>query len=147
MSASRQINPGAVLILAGALSLGACSEPTPTQNGLEGRWIEEGVATESARDLLMGQPGVFVFTVPSADGAVTFVSGDWKVEGDHITFTTTSKTEYSASGSSKKTEPYVDQLFFQDATFTLTPSTLTLTYTAYPSGAPVVTTTEFRRVQ
>ena len=141
------MNRQAAVIVAAALSLGACSEPTPTQNGLEGRWIEEGVPTESARDLLIGQPGVFVFTVPSADGAVTFISGDWEVDGNGITFTTTSKTEYTASGSSKQTEPYVDQRFVQDATFILTSSALTLTYTAYPSDAPVVTTMEFRRVQ
>lgn len=141
------MNRRGAVILATALSLGACSEPTRTQTGLEGRWIEEGVAAASARDLLIGQPEVFVYTVPSADGAVTFISGDWKVDGDRITFTTTSKTEYTAAGASKKTEPYVDSRFFENATFRLMPSTLTLTYTGYPNGAPVVTTMEFRRVE
>ena len=137
--------PGAVIVAA-ALSLAACNEPIPTRTGLEGRWIEEGVAKESARDLLIGQPEVFVYTVPFPDGAATFISGDWKVDGNRITFTTTSKTDYTASGSSKKTEPYVDPRFFENATFVLTASTLTLTYTTYPSDAPVVTTMEFRRV-
>jgi hypothetical protein len=141
------LNRRGAVILATALGLGACSEPAPVQTGLVGRWIEEGVATESARDLLIGQPEVFVYTVPFADGAVTFISGDWKVEGSRITFTTTSKTEYTASGSVKKTEPYVDPRFFQDATFVLTPSTLALTYTGYPNGAPAVATMSFRRVE
>jgi hypothetical protein len=133
------------LVLAMGLALAACTEPSPRQTGLTGRWIEEGAPAESARDLLIGQPGVFVFTEPHADGSVTFISGDWEVDGNHITFTTTSRTDYPAAGSPKKTDPYVDAHFFESATFTLTPTTLTLTYLAYPAGSPVTAVMILRR--
>ena len=134
----------ATLLIAASL-LSGCTEPARVDQGpLIGSWAEDGDTT-APHYLTFGQGKLFAFIITHADGSWTSIGGSYATDGNHIELTPTLRYDFPASGPMVATNPYSDARFFDDATFEVTSSSLTLNYLSYPAEKAVPSVMTFHR--
>ena len=126
------------------LALAACTEPARDQGPLIGSWAEDG-NTAAPHYLTFGQGNLFAFIITRSDGSWTSIGGSYATDGSHIELTPSLRYDFPVSGPMVTTNPYADARFFDEATFEVSSSALTLNYLSYPSGAPAPTVMTFHR--
>jgi hypothetical protein len=113
-------------LLVAASLVGGCTEPAPKDQGpLIGSWAEDGNTT-SPHYLTFGQGNLFAFIITRADGSWTSIGGSYATDGNHIELTPSLRYDFPVSGTMVTTNPYADPRFFDDATFEVKSTALTL---------------------
>jgi hypothetical protein len=136
------------LLIGSLLIIGGCKKEknqTDTLNKLLGDWHETPVMDSTSRTLHFSKDGTFatIFTYQGTPTAVLKSSGTFKIKGDSLLVTIKEK---SIQGSNQPAVVnQVNLSFYDNATFNVTNSTLTIKYTTYPADAPVATEAKFQK--
>jgi hypothetical protein len=136
------------LLIGSLLIIGGCKKEnnqTDALNNLLGDWRETPVMDSTSRTLHFSKDGTFatVFTYHGTPGAVLKSSGTFKIKGDSLLVTVKEKSIQGANEPAVVNQ--VTESFYDNATFNVTNSILTLKYTTYPADAPVATEAKFQK--
>jgi hypothetical protein len=134
---------GSLLIITGCKK-----EKTPTDgfNKLLGSWNETPTMGNTSRSLHFSKDGAFamVFTYDGTPTVVSTFSGIFKIKGDSLLVTVKELSTQEGNQPAEKTQ-LLNGNFFDDATFNVSNSILTLNYITYPADGPVPTQAKFQR--